>query len=431
MPEITNDALYDLVNRHAKDRFEAGNLEDYEINRATGEPLYRYVGYRHNMPQAADAGRTIFRPLNDDTTNRWTGRGIADGTGRQGLYLSGEFISEGHPFPELEHYQQGEEPDKRIVYYDYNPHEEGEIAIAPKAQMEQAGNLRSMFLFSADAPMSGIDLKLYAGEDINPLIQEIYDAAFAENPDLFEGTTLEALYTHGEDASFCRAIGNACLEKTDKAYFETTSVRDEQSTNVILRGDQGAPLDVLKPEGRATFFTNEGGEVGKSVFTISDMLYNVTFDAGDFGDHIPDVNVFNDTLLDIGQRSIGQLTTEIDDMLKVEPPSDHMNTLVERVANLKEHLDAGNIKESITEIGNLSDYLETARGNEYEGFKESERTAVDVVADVTETLSSITDALRAEQERIDNPGDHPAGEPVDIEDPGHEAVDPVIDAPGL
>ncbi|MEL6750273.1 MAG: hypothetical protein AAFO09_08340, partial [Pseudomonadota bacterium] len=338
MPKVNNKALYNAVYKVAVRRF-GGNLNGYARTVNNGDPLYRYVSYRNNMPQAENAGRTIFTPLEHDTENRWVGRG-PDGNGRQGLHMSAEFINEGHPFPELNHYQNPDaNPDANITYLDYSG---GELGAVPKSV--SAGQLRSIFLFTSDQDMHGLDLRLNS-DDGNPtsLVEEIFNEAAERYPELFEGQTLEGLYTHGEDASFCRAIGNACLETTDVTYFETTSVRDGTSSNIIIQGEgpdpavgrAAAPINDLIPQGRASFFA-QGDSVGQGVFTVSDMIYNATFGQPDEGfDVLPNVDAFTNTLFDLANNSVDTLTAQFNNMLKEQPPNNHLEALTEGIANLR------------------------------------------------------------------------------------------------
>ena len=142
MQGVLRPDLYRLVHRIATARFRRG-IQGFEISKEAGEPLYRYVTYRNNMPQAEDAGRKIFPTLPNDTSNRWTGRGADDGTGRQGLYLSGEFIVEGHSFPELEHYQTpGQDPNAQISYFHYRGGRRG--GFDPLPATAKASELRSV-----------------------------------------------------------------------------------------------------------------------------------------------------------------------------------------------------------------------------------------------------------------------------------------------
>jgi len=429
MPTIQNNNLYTLIYRHASERFARG-VEGYEIRRAAGEPLYRYVSYRNNMPQPENAGRTIFPTLQQDTANRWTGMG-ADGAGHQGLYLSGEFINQGHPFPELEHYQApGQQPDAQITYFDYHP---GDGGIDPTPATADAGQLRSMFLFTLDNEARGLDLNLMRGGEINPLLKEIYDAAKADRPDLFgEDDTLEALYNHPDDASFCRAIGNACLESTDKDYFETTSVRDNLSSNVIMRGPARdplrppAPLVNLDAQGRATFFV-EGDTVGKGVYSVSDMLYNTRFeDPGVRIGPLPSTGEFSEMLYTVAKHSIDQLSDQYETMLENNPPTDVMESVAENIVNLRGHIDARNLQGCLDGIDTLHAQLQEVQHNYAAGLEADQLTAIKVVDGVTNALSDMTRAIEAARDRIDAPGqEHPEDVP-DIADPAEDEINPII-----
>ena len=428
MPTVNNDALYNAVYEVAAKRF-AQDLADYGRTVNSGDPLYRYVSYRNNMPQAENAGRTIFTSLENDTGNRWTGRG-PDGNGRQGLYMSAEFVNEGYPFPELEHYQQPDgNPDANITYFDYTG---GELGPVPESV--SAGQLRSMFLFTSDQDMQGLDLRLN-GDNGQPnlLIEEIFNTARERYPDLFQGQTLEGLYTHGEDASFCRAIGNACLEKTDVTYFETTSVRDHVSSNIIIRGDgpdpaagrAAAPINDLTPQGRASFFA-QGDNVGQGVFTVSDMLYNATFEQPGAGNEaLPNVETFTNSLFDLANNSVDALTSQFNTMLNEQPPNDNLEALTESIANLRTNINERNLQETLTQLEEVQTQVDNLRANQKNGLNAIQRTAVDVVDSVSRSLSDMARAIENAQDRAENP-DHEVPENTDIEDPSEHDLDPVI-----
>lgn len=95
--------------------------------------------------------------------NRWTGLAADGMNGRQGLYLSGEHVNPGNPFPELSHYQSAAPNDgtsDKIAYYEYNPSGTGNPAIDPTMRQVEATRLRSLFLFTVKEGMQGLNLKL-------------------------------------------------------------------------------------------------------------------------------------------------------------------------------------------------------------------------------------------------------------------------------
>src|ERR1700734_3118164 len=146
MPTIMYPTFYRVVFNSAQTVLANQIPAEVRVTTRAGTPWYRYVGYRNNMPQAEGAGRTQFLNLANDVNNRWTGLGPGGG-GSQGLYLSADFVNANDPFPELPHYQVGPDPTADLIpYYDYHPGEEHPIA--PDMRVEQAGKLRSMFLFS-------------------------------------------------------------------------------------------------------------------------------------------------------------------------------------------------------------------------------------------------------------------------------------------
>jgi len=278
MPNIVRSELYNAILSAAKEIFaRPGTLDPFFTRRDEGTSLYRYVSYRHSQPQEEEAARTIWTLLAKDESNRWTGLGT-DKKGSQGLYMSGEFIDEDHPFPELEYYQASTEAStQEIEYIRY------EAGSAPVKVRVPASELRTLFLFTQTRALNGRDFSLKINGDYHPLLTEILELvkqkdSVLKKPVLVAEDSLRSLYLSPHDASFTRAIGNALFELDTVDFFQVTSVRDERSPNIILRGTHGTPIDYLQAEGRATFLVNSEGKRGIGVDTNDDLLYNSKFE---------------------------------------------------------------------------------------------------------------------------------------------------------
>lgn len=274
MPQIKDEKMYMEVYNSAKEVFRtSANISELKVERKAGTPLYRYVGYRNAMPQEAVNVKKIWSNLDKDIDNRWTGRG-ANGNGSQGLYMSGEFLEKNSPFPELEYYQQKELPvaaQKIVVAFYEKDKKEDYIEVDAKS-------LKSMFLFTQTKNLIGLNLSLKVDGEYNPLLVQIFSRAKALNKDMFnDKINLEKLYTSDADASFCRAVGNAAFEVFSSIDFiQVTSARDNESVNIILRGNSSSDFDYLKAEGRTSFFVKE--VIFGAGYTVDDLKYNGTLE---------------------------------------------------------------------------------------------------------------------------------------------------------
>lgn len=438
MPTIQRNDLYDAIYTVASEKFAiADNLEPYLISRQAGTPLYRYVSYRSSMPQGEAGARTVWSTLANDTGNRWTGQGTVEGQGSQGLYLSGEYLDVATPFPELDHYlDRNADPNALVNYFRYEP------GVEPQLTTARAGELRSMFLFSLEAQVDGINLSLN-GEGEHPLLEEILEEARQRFPEAFaEADTLETLYYHGDDASFCRAIGNAVLENTDLSFFQTTSVRDQVSTNVIMRPDavsQGSspkPIStVLRSEGRSTFFlrpaTPDAPAQAEGVFTIADLLYNTQFEPPDVEVvGLPSKAELNLKLTQISTQIVDNLVQTYTESLSLSPATPAMENVGARIASVQEHFEANRIGDALTKITEIKQQMTQQLTQNRANLQAHELRAFEVVESVMESLSSITTVIDQTNRELENPEIEPLdGEVIDIEDPPIEDVDPVIESP--
>jgi hypothetical protein len=273
MPVIRFSQIYSVVFSTAQKFFAQmpASAKPFEMELHDGMSLYRYVGYRSGRPQVSEAGKKLWTPLDKDVTNRWTGLG-SDGGGAQGLYLSGEAPGGNNTtFAELIHYQDPSvPPNQKVSYFEYKP------GVTPTWVSALASELRSMFMFTLDGSLKGLDLRYTA--DPNAIVNQIFEQALNQSPEIFmPGMSAESLYFAPGDASFTRAVGNAALGKGYE-FVQTTSVRDRGSISIVIGGSPASAFDMLHPEGRATFFLDGIARTSRGVFTIDDMVYNDRYD---------------------------------------------------------------------------------------------------------------------------------------------------------
>lgn len=191
--------------------------------------LYRYVSYFQGNPQEGPSGMVIRTALAQDVNNRWTGSNQGALTSvtldYQGLYLSLP-----HPgphnthFAELEHYQESEAKDTTAltdIEFTLN---------GVEWKKYPALAFRTLFLFTLTKKLSGLDLRLAPteGDDGATLVGQIYSKI---DPAIIRTRPLRTLYL-GDDHSFTRALGNACLAKPGVRFFYATSARDLGEVNV-------------------------------------------------------------------------------------------------------------------------------------------------------------------------------------------------------
>lgn len=411
-----NPRLYDAVFTAAVKRF-AGPSTLPRVRLTQGTALYRYTRYVRAMGDPADA-RKIWSSLGNDTGNRWTGKATGGASrGSQGLYLSAEFLDIAKPFPELEHYMGKEpEPKRDVLYYEYAPKQ------PPRLVPAKVEALRSMFLFSLTEESQGLDLTLVEGH--NPLLAEILDAARTDAPDAFDaGATLTALHDHPDDASFCRAIGNAAFESTEARFIQVTSVRDGKSTNVVWKGQGGQTVDVLKPEGRCTFFMDPQGRVAKGVYTLLDLQYNALFDETGM-DVIPPREVVKTELADIAGQVVDAAVERFDEQLGTTPPSDQTENVAEQLSGISDDLQAGDAESALSKI---ADVQETLDDLPHQNLAQSEVKAMTTVKQVMGSLSAITEAVKVAGEENKAGEAERAAELEPMRDPTEEEVFPKED----
>jgi len=302
MPEILNKSMYDATYNISKELLELGVRGQAHqsvikfLRLSYGQYLYRYSNAKFSNGTYEGALK-IWSHVEKDTGNRWTGFGLGGPGGQVGLYTTLEADKcENTLFAELFHYLNAEKnsSDNVEIHYDdfaetlkkYNESvEKGENldeAGNPKARPEpervshKALKLHYMFAFTLDKPVTLIDLQLpVTPDDPNSFIAEVFRVGTIKNPNLFNmSLNCMDLYMHGSDASFCRAIGNACLAMVEIDGLLVTSARDTRSTSVILKGPVGKQFDYLKFAGRSSFFINPDGNFDEPAETLADQMYN-------------------------------------------------------------------------------------------------------------------------------------------------------------
>lgn len=413
MPMIKNPTLYNAVFGAATRRLAGGSTLP-TLRLPQGKAVYRYTQYRDSMPQPEKAGRTIWTQLAGDKLNRWTGLGAGDlSKGAQGLYCSGEFLDKDKPFPELEHYMDPNTSADPVYYFEYTPNQ------PPQLRLANVKSLRSMFLFSTKEEVPGLDLSL--PEEGNPLLQDIFRDARSKFPEAFgPGDTLATLYHASEDASLCRAIGNAVFESTDYQFVQVTSVRDRVSPNIVFKGTTGQPLDVLKPEGRSTFFLNPQGGGAKGVFTILDLQYNATFEETGLG-VLPSREQMKGQLSDIALQVVDTLTDQYVRELQNYAPTSKTEAVGESLQRIRDVLGGDKPETAVDQIGALQKSLEDLP---HQNLQQYEMDAMTTVQKVTKSLSSITEAIKTAGEEIDSGQRDDSDEVEPMEDPPEEEVFP-------
>jgi hypothetical protein len=281
-----------------------------------------------------------------------------------------------------------------------------------------------MFLFSTNKELKGVDLRISEPGE-HRLLQDIFTTARKQAPEAFlDSDSLESLYYAGEDASFCRAVGNATLEKTGADFFQTTSVRDKVSVNVIMGGESGTAIPSLKPEGRASFFLNQQKGI-EGVFTILDLKYNAAFEQTGLG-VLPSRAEIESNLRSIASEMTERLIERYQDALTLPPPTENTEEIGRRLDGLRTQLDNNNIGDALSEIGEIRTRIEELKtGRELAGYEINSFSTVDYVM---KSLQSITESINvAKNEPVQDP-EEISGEVKDIEytDPAEAQVEPHI-----
>ena len=310
MPTLKNDALYRATYEAAMDTIRLGALYGTPaktIDLAAGQMIYRFSSSKFS-DGTYEGSLKLYKTVEKDVGNRWSG--LAPGgapSGVLGQYFTLEADKEANTlFSELFHYMPSEKevPDKPVKHFQFALEEANDgtrarsnavtdpapasgvtdLAPAPGSHWQMAEQLNFMFAFTMSEKKTLLDVQLpTTPDDDNFLVTKIFNLAKGRSEALFAGTDCMLLYTDKEDASFCRAIGNAALEQTAYNGILVTSARDTRSTSVVFKGrkDDDRQYDFLKFLGRSSFFIEKsGGKFTKAGESIADMEYNDDFHAG-------------------------------------------------------------------------------------------------------------------------------------------------------
>jgi hypothetical protein len=421
MPRIQKESVQKFIAffQSASKVFKMPIVEQFRIGKSLGSVLYRYVDYRNSMPQAENGGRTLWRNIDEDIENRWTGKGQEAADSNQGLYFSNEFLDQQQPFPELDHYMnKGADLDSLIAYFKY------ERGAKPQFVTARAGQLKSMFLFELKRDIRGLDLKLQtqSGQN-NPLLEEILRQAKNDFAGVVPPTDdLKSLYI-SDDAAFCQAVGNACLTTLGEVdFFETTSVRDLKSVNSVLRATPRVPIDYLEPRGRATFLLN-GDRVGEGVFTIADMIYNSTFEElnGTPSD-LPTKQEFRDMLVKVSQSFATEVVSKYTQLLEGSPASDAVEQVGRQLQDVLTSVENSDFEP--TKIAEVQKSIQQLVDANTTSLKANEAQALKMSAGAMGSLEEMAKSIDLAGKEIENPGESEKKVDIDISDPRSDLIDP-------
>ena len=287
MPEILNQAVYNTAYRATRTlllgkdgRHPTARFRQY----AAGQYLYRYASQSLNeFAGNYEGARKIWRGVDKDTGNRWTGFGGGGPGGQVGLYTTLEQIGKDPTvFGELFHYLANEANPKNDQTIEYSDFEgaivrRGRVKPEPALISHTAERMHYMFAFTLEKSIRVMDLRVpITPGDTSSFVYHVYELCKQYNPGLFASLNCIDLYNHDKDASFCRGIGNSCLEVTQNGNgILTTSARDARSLSIIIKEPAGTELKYLKFAGRSTFFVEpNGGTADGCAETIEDQIYN-------------------------------------------------------------------------------------------------------------------------------------------------------------
>jgi hypothetical protein len=287
VPKIQNQAIYNAAYRATRllllsksGRHPTARFREY----AAGQYLYRYAS--QSLSEFAgnyEGARKIWRGVESDTENRWTGFGGGGPGGQVGLYTTLEQIGSGSTiFGELFHYLANEANPKNDQTIEYSDFEgaivrRGRVKPEPALISHKAERMHYMFAFTLEKSIRVMDLRApITPGDTSSFVYHVYELCLQNNPALFSSLNCIYLYNHPTDASFCRGIGNSCLELLQNGNgILTTSARDARSLSVIIKEPAGTELKYLKFAGRSTFFVEPAtGTANGCAETIEDQIYN-------------------------------------------------------------------------------------------------------------------------------------------------------------
>jgi hypothetical protein len=287
MPKIENQAIYNAAFERTKAMIMTPlgihpnmRLKDY----FTGQYLYRYSSQSVDDLGSHHGNLKIWRDLNADVENRWTGYAEGGPGGQVGLYTTLEQAGEGGTvFAELFHYLKHEKDSANnhvVVYEDFAGAVVPKGAAKPVPQIVRphiAERMHYMFAYTLTKPISVLDLQIpISPADQGSFVNSVYLLCKDKYPEVFhDGMNSIGLYKHDTDASFCRGIGNACMEFVPCNGILVTSARDTASQSIILKGDVRKEFDFLAFSGRSSFFVDPATGKGHSCAeTVEDQIYN-------------------------------------------------------------------------------------------------------------------------------------------------------------
>jgi hypothetical protein len=280
MPTLKNQPIYNATYEQARALIAQGKGPKVQIYQGR-TPLYRY-GTAKNGPAAGnhEGACKIWRPLDQDRENRWTGYAHGGPGGSVGLYMTIEAEASADTiFSELAHYQpqETESPIQMVEYFQY--HRKGLV----HQMAHESDKLFFMFFFLLTRPIRVYKLELPLTPDDGSFASEVFKAAKARATNIYPpGKTCINLYMDGDDASFCRALGNACLADPSCDGIQVTSTRETSSKSAVLKGVAGQAVDLLQFFGRSSFFMSADGRTTESAVTLADMQYNARHGATEF-----------------------------------------------------------------------------------------------------------------------------------------------------
>ncbi|MEN9797889.1 MAG: hypothetical protein RL653_1585 [Pseudomonadota bacterium] len=311
MPSIQNQPLYDATFRHASTLAKQLGTAAFPWARlAHGDCLFRYSSQKWSDGEESGA-RAQWTPLDRDTGNRWSGSDNSGG-GALGMYFSREEARSANTvFSELYHYLPDEtlqhvpgqnEAISGVTYFSYlrNSLPKGLGLDGVLKWYSTANRAHYMFKWSLKKAVQGAELLVPSGApggmaQRQGFVDAVYARLGSDSQRLLQGSggaarTARDLYLDPEDASFCRAIGNACLQKAGCEFLQVTSTRDKalKAESIVLnaeeaytvpdvakdkRGNGKRGIGYLQPLGRSTFFTDFFKNIQARV-TTNDMRYN-------------------------------------------------------------------------------------------------------------------------------------------------------------
>jgi hypothetical protein len=267
MPKLDNQRIYKATYITTKEIIQSSSGHHPNIkfkNYTPGEYLYRYSPSQFGSGHIGNM--MVYRNVDEDTENRWTGQSVEGLPGHIGLYTTPEQVGKDETvFAELFQYMKSDNKNDKnaktdISIYDFQGRIEGDEVkheLAP-AETINAHRLHYMFAYTLTKKIKILDLQLpLSPVDRNSLANTVFQLARLKAPAAFMGiNNCSDLYRHDSDASFCRALGNACLQYITCDGIMTTSARDNRAINVILRTQKGVQNEFLQFAGRSSFFVD-------------------------------------------------------------------------------------------------------------------------------------------------------------------------------